>query len=147
MVLVNSCPPAVHPADEGGRWHLIAKDTKYAGFDLRVMTDARVLDASRGPPSAPVAGALGPPPSVVASSLTSLRIDEAYGNINGVMHGGAYGVIFDMLTTVALAVVGRPGYWEYASPLPPLTHPTKRHEGHRRLLTTQLVSWVESRET
>lgn len=29
-------------------------------------------------------------------------IDEKYANLNGVMHGGAAGVIFDMCTTSAL---------------------------------------------
>jgi acyl-coenzyme A thioesterase 13 len=40
-------------------------------------------------------------------------IDERYTNINGVMHGGAAGVIFDMCTTTALGPLARPGYWEY----------------------------------
>lgn len=39
-------------------------------------------------------------------------IDERYTNINGVMHGGAAGVIFDMCTTTALGPLARPGYWE-----------------------------------
>jgi len=113
-------------ADGAGRWHLIAADTGYNGFDLKVMTDAKVLDASLGPPSprAAVPGAPALPPSIVASSTTSLPIDASYGNINCVMHGGAYAVIFDMLTTIALAVVGKPGYWEYV----PLLRTPKRSE-------------------
>lgn len=43
----------------------------------------------------------------------TLCISSDYGNINGVMHGGAAGVIFDMCTTVALAPLSKPGYWEY----------------------------------
>ena len=43
----------------------------------------------------------------------TLVISSDYGNINGVMHGGAAGVIFDMCTTVALAPLSKPGYWEY----------------------------------
>jgi len=39
-------------------------------------------------------------------------MDERYGNINGVMHGGAAGVIFDMCTTTALGPLARRGYWE-----------------------------------
>ena len=42
-------------------------------------------------------------------------IDERYSNINGVMHGGAAGVIFDMCTTTALGPLAKPGFWEYAS--------------------------------
>jgi hypothetical protein len=40
-------------------------------------------------------------------------IDERYTNINGVMHGGAAGVIFDMCTTTALGPLARPGFWEW----------------------------------
>lgn len=40
-------------------------------------------------------------------------IDESYTNLNGVMHGGAAGVIFDMGTTTALGPLARPGFWEY----------------------------------
>ena len=39
-------------------------------------------------------------------------IDESYTNLNGVMHGGAAGVIFDMGTTMALGPLARPGFWE-----------------------------------
>lgn len=41
-------------------------------------------------------------------------IDERYTNLNGVMHGGAAGVIFDMCTTSALGPLAKPGYWECA---------------------------------
>jgi acyl-coenzyme A thioesterase 13 len=41
------------------------------------------------------------------------HIDERYTNLNGVMHGGAAGVIFDMCTTSALGPLAKPGYWEY----------------------------------
>jgi hypothetical protein len=44
-------------------------------------------------------------------------IDERYTNINGVMHGGAAGVIFDMCTTTALGPLARPGFWEYVPPI------------------------------
>jgi len=42
-----------------------------------------------------------------------LLITPFYANLNGVMHGGAAGVIFDMCTTTALGPVSRKGYWEY----------------------------------
>jgi acyl-coenzyme A thioesterase 13 len=76
------------------------------------MHDAKVLDASIGPPSVSMPGAPQPAPSVVSSSTSSLYIGEPYRNLNGVMHGGAFGVIFDMLTTIALGAIARPGYWE-----------------------------------
>ena len=61
------------------------------------MEDVKLLDA-------------GPEGTVLFEILT----DEKYGNINGVMHGGAAGVIFDMCTTMALAPLSKPGYWLYA---------------------------------
>jgi hypothetical protein len=76
------------------------------------MTDATVLDASLGRPNSGTPSAPMALPSVVSACTTSLYIDESYANINEVMHGGAYGVVFDMLTTIALSVVSRPGYWE-----------------------------------
>lgn len=33
--------------------------------------------------------------------------------MNGVMHGGAAGVIFDMMTTVTLGPVAREGFWDF----------------------------------
>lgn len=48
------------------------------------------------------------------------HIDEQYTNINGVMHGGAAGVIFDMCTTTALGPLAKPGFWEYG-PFPLLS--------------------------
>jgi acyl-coenzyme A thioesterase PaaI-like protein len=44
------------------------------------------------------------------------HIDERYSNVNGVMHGGAAGVIFDMCTTTALGPLAKPGFWEYVLP-------------------------------
>jgi hypothetical protein len=47
-------------------------------------------------------------------------IDASYINLNGVMHGGAAGVIFDMGTTTALGPLARPGFWEYVLAFPRL---------------------------
>lgn len=76
------------------------------------MVDAVILDASIGPPHGSVAGQPIPPAHIVASACFLLTIPETYCNLNGVMHGGAAGVIFDMFTTCALGPVARPGYWE-----------------------------------
>jgi len=62
------------------------------------MDNVKIIDASENP-------------SQVTFELT---VSENYGNVNGVMHGGAVGLIFDMCTTSALAPLARPGYWEYA---------------------------------
>lgn len=87
------------------------------------MNNARILDASIGPPYTPPALSsssssdqitpLPPVPNTgIVSSVTSgLFIGKEYGNYNGVLHGGAAGVIFDMLTTIALGPVARPGFW------------------------------------
>jgi acyl-coenzyme A thioesterase 13 len=78
------------------RFQLISADSPLKFFDDQVMRDTKVIDGS---------------PDGRASF--ELCITPYYGNINGVLHGGAAGVIFDMLTTAALAPLSKPGYWEY----------------------------------
>lgn len=89
------------------------------------MTNTTILDASIGPPYQPPSSSsspasstsssqqVPPPPNTgIVSSVTSrLFIGKEYANYNGVLHGGAAGVIFDMLTTIALGPVARPGFW------------------------------------
>ncbi|POS76283.1 hypothetical protein DHEL01_v205321 [Diaporthe helianthi] len=93
-------------------------------FDNATMQNCEVLDASLGPPhdddtGVPRVGngtrARPTPPDagVKASCTTRLFIGAELGNYNGVMHGGAAGVIFDMLTTIALGPVARPGFWSF----------------------------------
>lgn len=78
------------------------------------MGSCEVLDASVGPPH-DVPGVVGGRPTpdvgIRASCTTKLFIGADLSNYNGVMHGGAAGVIFDMLTTIALGPVARPGFW------------------------------------
>lgn len=84
------------------------------------MERAFILDASIGPPydapsSASASSASLPPPpdgAIVASCTSRLRVSEDFANYNGVLHGGAAAVVFDMLTTIALGPVARPGFWE-----------------------------------
>lgn len=83
------------------------------------MTNAHILDASIGPPHdqdpASASASQQPLPhpntSIVSSVTSRLFVGKEYGNYNGVLHGGAAGVIFDMLTTIALGPVARPGFW------------------------------------
>lgn len=99
------------------------------------MTDAKVLDASIGPPVGPQPSGQMAPPSVVCSSLISLHLGPSYGNLNGVIHGGAFGVIFDMLTTVALGAISRPGFWEYDPFYPFLNQHFQQIDGNSGALT------------
>jgi len=78
------------------RYLLIAHSQNFTGFDRHLMSTVAIIDA-------------GPEGSVTFDLL----IDERYSNINGVMHGGAAGVIFDMCTTTALGPLARPGFWDF----------------------------------
>ncbi len=100
------------------RWQLIAAKNEYQGFDSYVMLNAKVLDASLGPTYQKHAGGrhgepLIPGPAALATSTTSLYMDSTFSNMNGVVHGGVYGIIFDMLTTIALGPLAYPGFWDY----------------------------------
>ncbi|KAH8884894.1 thioesterase family protein-like protein [Thozetella sp. PMI_491] len=92
-------------------WLLVAKEN-FNGFDNQLMADVKIIDASIGPPSSSSPDQPLSPPAVISSATFSLIISPTYSNLNGVMHGGAAGVIFDMCTTSALGPVARPGYWD-----------------------------------
>ncbi|CZR53760.1 uncharacterized protein PAC_03641 [Phialocephala subalpina] len=80
------------------RYLLIAKSTSFQGFDAHIMSTVKLLNASMD-----------------GTVDFEFLIDERYTNINGVMHGGAAGVIFDMCTTTALGPLAKPGFWEIHS--------------------------------
>lgn len=80
-------------------------------FDYDCMSNATIEDA-------------GPDGSVVFRFV----VTPQYANLNEVMHGGAYGVLFgvyeyfvvdnwadqaDMFTTTALGPIAKPGYWDF----------------------------------
>jgi acyl-coenzyme A thioesterase 13 len=71
----------------------------FVGFDTTLMNSLVLLSAT--------------PAGVIEWELI---ITSDYGNLNGVMHGGAAGVIFDMCTTTALGPLSRKGYWECVIP-------------------------------
>jgi acyl-coenzyme A thioesterase 13 len=77
-------------------YRLIAANQNFNGFDRHVMENVKIVDAT--------------PQGTVDFEF---HIDERYTNLNGVMHGGAAGVIFDMCTTSALGPLAKPGFWEY----------------------------------
>ncbi len=78
-------------------YKLIAASTSSDFYDKHLMNNVKIIDAS-------AAGTVD----------FEFVIDERYANMNGVMHGGAAGVIFDMCTTTALGPLAKPGFWEYA---------------------------------
>ncbi|KAB5513269.1 thioesterase family protein-like protein [Coniochaeta sp. 2T2.1] len=95
---------------------VIAEKQNYTGFDKRLMSEAVLVDASLGPPSPPSSSQqtdIPPAPSILSSATFTLKITADYCNLNQVMHGGAAGVIFDMMTTCALGPVARPGFWDF----------------------------------
>ncbi|KAF2669063.1 thioesterase family protein-like protein [Microthyrium microscopicum] len=63
-------------------------------FDEDLMKEVKLLDA-------------GPEGTV----LFELLMDSKYSNLNDVMHGGAFGVVFDMLTTTALGPLAKPDFY------------------------------------
>jgi hypothetical protein len=82
-------------------FHLLVKSRNYNGFDQDFMSSTKLISAS---------------PEGTADF--EFHVSERYGNMNGVMHGGAAALIFDMCTTSALGPVARPGHWECVSPSP-----------------------------
>ncbi|KAF8853493.1 Thioesterase/thiol ester dehydrase-isomerase [Acephala macrosclerotiorum] len=78
------------------RYLLIAKSTSFQGFDAYLMSTVKLLNATMD-----------------GTVDFEFLIDERYTNVNGVMHGGAAGVIFDMCTTMALGPLAKPGFWDF----------------------------------
>ncbi|KAM3079064.1 hypothetical protein ACMFMF_003993 [Clarireedia jacksonii] len=75
------------------RYNLITEAQNYKGFDKHLMDTVKILDATD-----------------TGVTICEFTITEQYANLNGVMHGGAAGVIFDMCTTIALGPVAKPGF-------------------------------------
>jgi len=84
------------------RYHKIAATSSYAGIDLHLMTNLKLVSASSTPASSPL-----------STADFELVVDESFSNLNQVMHGGAAALIFDMCTTSALGPLARPGYWDF----------------------------------
>ncbi|KAI9053856.1 hypothetical protein LZ554_002803 [Drepanopeziza brunnea f. sp. 'monogermtubi'] len=78
------------------RYHLIAQATNFNGFDRHLMENLQLVDASPA-----------------GTATFEFVVGEQYANVNGVMHGGAAGVIFDMCTTSALGPLASPGFWDF----------------------------------
>ncbi|ESZ93403.1 hypothetical protein SBOR_6223 [Sclerotinia borealis F-4128] len=78
------------------RYRLISKSENFQGFDSQIMNEIKILDATES-----------------GTATFEFLIGEQYANLNGVMHGGAAGVIFDMCTTLALGPVAKPGSWDF----------------------------------
>jgi len=81
------------------RYHLISTSSSSSSspfFDTHIMSNIKLINAT-------MSGTVD----------YDFYLDEQYANINGVMHGGAAGVIFDMCTTTALGPLSRPGFWDF----------------------------------
>ncbi|GBF65006.1 hypothetical protein TMEN_7723 [Trichophyton mentagrophytes] len=74
----------------------ITKEKNYQGYDRRFFEDIRLIDAD------PSGGA-----------TWELDVTEYWSNLNGVMHGGACAVVFDMCTAISMNPVTKPGYWYF----------------------------------
>ncbi|PGH00156.1 hypothetical protein GX51_05969 [Blastomyces parvus] len=74
----------------------IMKEKNFSGYDRLLMDTLRVVEAYPG-----------------GGALWELPITDYWANLNGVVHGGAYGVIFDMCTAISMSPVSRDGYWEF----------------------------------
>jgi len=88
---------------------------KLHNFDSRVMSDlsANIIHAS-GHPSKPATSTTpGIPASPNPTATFELTIDQYYANLNGIMHGGAMSLLFDMATLCAVAPIQREGYWDF----------------------------------
>ncbi|PGH12197.1 hypothetical protein AJ80_06817 [Polytolypa hystricis UAMH7299] len=74
----------------------IMEEKEFKGYDRQLMNDLRLIEGN------PAGGA-----------TWELPVTEFWANLNGVMHGGAYGVIFDMCTAISMSTISREGYWEF----------------------------------
>ncbi|TPX11671.1 uncharacterized protein E0L32_007650 [Thyridium curvatum] len=114
-LLSTWCDGSTDAPQKNHRWTRMADHIGYDGFDNKVFREVVVVDAAAGAAleqqrQSPDT-AFPPPPSAVASSVTSLYIDPCYRNLNNVVHGGAFSLIFDLLTTIALGAVEEPDHW------------------------------------
>ncbi|KAK7555365.1 thioesterase family protein-like protein [Phyllosticta paracitricarpa] len=78
------------------RYELIVaqRPADHVDFDRLVMSKLRLVDAA-----------------LDGFSQYELTVSKEFSNLNDVMHGGAYGVVFDMATTSALNPLARPDFY------------------------------------
>lgn len=69
------------------------------GFDYELCKAMTVVSASSTPKP---------------RAVTRLTVTHAMCNPSGTLHGGAISTLFDVCTTVALAIASREGYWQMA---------------------------------
>jgi acyl-coenzyme A thioesterase 13 len=75
---------------------LISASQPHPVFDAHTMKSLKLIDASSK-----------------GTVTYHLLIDPSMTNLNGVMHGGAAGVVFDMATMSALGPMARKGFWDF----------------------------------
>ncbi|KAH8704033.1 HotDog domain-containing protein [Talaromyces proteolyticus] len=75
----------------------IIAEKSFKGYDVKLLTESiKFVDAD---------------PS--GWSVWEFTADETWCNINGVLHGGAYALIFDMCTALTMQTVSKAGYWDF----------------------------------
>ncbi|KAM5493036.1 hypothetical protein MaudMau93_001130 [Microsporum audouinii] len=72
---------------------MVTDTSPQQGYDRKFFEDIRLIDVD------PSGGA-----------TWEMDVTEYWSNLNGVMHGGAYAVIFDMCTAISMNPITKPGY-------------------------------------
>ncbi|KAI9704698.1 MAG: hypothetical protein M1820_005446 [Bogoriella megaspora] len=87
---------AVQTAIEAGETWRHTRDSKVQHFDSNFCKSYRLIDAD-------------------ATGMAEFEFEvlDEYANFSDNLHGGAAATIFDILTSVAIATVARPGYWDF----------------------------------
>ncbi|KAK7534282.1 HotDog domain-containing protein [Phyllosticta citribraziliensis] len=89
------------------RYELIAaqRPADHVDFDHVVMSKLRLVDAA-----------------LDGFSQYEFTVSKEFSNLNDVMHGGAYGVVFDMATTSALNPLARPDFYFFMGGVTRILH-------------------------
>lgn len=85
----------------------ISRRTSSRGFDYDIMSNFQLVHASGHSATETHRASLHP------TVTWRLVVKPHHTNLNNVLHGGCYGVIFDMATMSAMTPVQKEGYWDF----------------------------------
>lgn len=85
----------------------VSRRTASRGFDYDIMSNFQLMHASGHPATETQQASLHP------TVIWRLTVKPHHTNLNNVLHGGCYGVIFDMATMSAMTPVQKHGYWDF----------------------------------